>query len=109
MTKLDESLFVEMKQTQFAMIQKQTVRIENINNKIESTDNYIARYLPFNNFCQIIESVKVVNSQLSRDAQLRERVDNYEKYKMKELYQGILFDDGRAPRQFTKTNLVIER
>ena len=56
---MDENAFQEMKKAVLANVQRSLARIEDVNNKLEATDNYIARYLPFNNFCQIMEVCKV--------------------------------------------------
>lgn len=39
-------------------VNKSQAKIEDVNNKIESTDNYLARYLPFNQFIQIMQICK---------------------------------------------------
>ena len=106
---MDEKAFQEMKKKVLDNVTRSLARIEDVNNKLEATDNYIARYLPFNNFCQIIEACKVTQHQLAKNAELKQRLDNYEKFKMKELYSIILFDDGRAPDQFVKDYLVVGR
>ena len=49
--KQDEKVFQEMRKDVTAKVNKSLARIEDVNNKIESTDNYLARYLPFNAFC----------------------------------------------------------
>ena len=49
--KQDEKIFQEMRKDVTAKVNKSLARIEDVNNKIESTDNYLARYLPFNSFC----------------------------------------------------------
>ena len=67
-------------------VNKSLARIEDVNNKIESTDNYLARYLPFNTFCQIMESAKVVFADYAKNKKLKENVENYEQYKVKDLY-----------------------
>lgn len=43
------------------------------------------------------------------DKKLRDTLKNYEKFKTKELYQTILFDDGKAPQNFNKTQLLVNR
>lgn len=107
--KMDQSSFYDLRDQVLQQSIQATVKITDVNNKLEATDNYIARYLPLNNFCAIIEACKVVQIKLNKDAELRERIDNYEKYKMRELYQNILFDDGRAPKNFNKEHLVLDR
>ena len=72
-------------------------RIDDVNSKIDATDNYIARYLPLNNFCQMLECCRVT---ADKSRKIRDKIENYEKYKMKELYDNILFDDGKAPSLF---------
>jgi len=37
------------------------------------------------------------------------KLDNYERFKTKEFYSKILFDDGKAPSDFEKDHLVVER
>lgn len=76
------------------------MKIEDVNGKIDGTDNYIARYLPFNTFVQILESLKLVFEDLYNDRTFKRKFDNYEWTKMEELYSAILFDDGKAPDKF---------
>jgi hypothetical protein len=90
-------------------VNKSTAKIEDVNNKIESTDNYLARYLPFNQFIQIMQICKQFSSEQLKVKKYREQIDNYENFKMKELYDNILFDDGRAPKVFSKEHLEINR
>ena len=40
--------FVEMRKEVAGKVTLSLARIEDVNNKIEATDNYLARYLPFN-------------------------------------------------------------
>jgi hypothetical protein len=49
--KQDEKVFQELRKDVIAKVNKSLARIEDVNNKIEATDNYLARYLPFNSFC----------------------------------------------------------
>ena len=90
-------------------VNKAIANTEDVNSKIDSTDNYLARYLPFNSFCQVLESVKVVVPEIQVNKKLRDNLENYEMYKTKELYQAILFDDGKPPKQFSKDFLVVGR
>ena len=46
--------------------------LEDVNSKVEATDNYIARYLPFNFFVQSLETAKVANPELKINKKLRE-------------------------------------
>ena len=108
-TKQDEKQFMELRKELIASMNKSLARIDDVNNKLDSTDNYIARYLPFNNFCQIIECVKVAIPEMAKNKVVKEKVDNYEQFKMKELYTQILFDDGKAPKLFEKDHLVVGR
>ena len=57
----------------------------------------------------MLEVCKVTNPDISTSKRLRDIVENYEKYKTKELYQAILFDDGIAPSIFAKDHLVVSR
>ena len=56
-----------------------------------------------------MESCKVVFADYVKNKKLKENVDNYEQFKVKELYAAILFDDGRAPSGFEKDQLVRDR
>ena len=79
-------------------VRKSLSEIEDVNNKIEATDNYLARYLPFNTFCNTVDVVKTIVADLIKSPKMRQEITNYQQFKMKELYQLILFDDGRAPK-----------
>lgn len=46
---------------------------------------------------------------MAKNKAVKEKVDNYEQFKMKELYTQILFDDGKAPKLFEKDHLVVGR
>ena len=80
-----------------------------MNSKIDATDNYLARYLPFNQFVQMLEVSKVVIPDIMTNKKLRENVENYEFHKTRQLYESILFDDGLAPKQFSKDHLLVGR
>jgi len=80
-----------------------------VNSKIDATDNYLARYLPFNQFVQMLEVSKVVIPDIMTNKKLRENVENYEFHKTRQLYESILFDDGLAPKQFSKDHLLVGR
>lgn len=50
--KLDETVFFDkMKQTE-AYMRLIKNKIEDLNNTMKSTDNYLEKFLPFNLFCQ---------------------------------------------------------
>mmetsp|Transcript_24441 Transcript_24441/g.37900 ORF Transcript_24441/g.37900 Transcript_24441/m.37900 type:complete len:130 (+) Transcript_24441:1137-1526(+) len=84
--------------------------IEDVNNKIEATDNYLARYLPFNNFCTTMDITKnMMHGFLKLHPEQREKMEQYEQAKLEDLYSAILFDDGRAPKVFEKDHLVVGR
>jgi uncharacterized protein YjgD (DUF1641 family) len=34
--------------------------LDDLNSKLESTDNYLSRYLPFNTFCQIMDAFRTI-------------------------------------------------
>ena len=109
LTKVENAVFEEMTKQVMASVQKSLIKIQDVDHRLIKTDNYISRYLPFNNFCQIIEACKVTQLKLSKDTELRERIDNFEKFKMTELYQPILSDDGRPPNMFQKTMMMVDR
>lgn len=46
---------------------------------------------------------------LHKNADLREKIMNYEQFKIKELYMQIINDDGKAPETFEKDHLVVGR
>jgi hypothetical protein len=48
MEKLDQTTFDGLRDTVVATVRSSKAKIEDVNNKIDSTDNYLARYLPFN-------------------------------------------------------------
>jgi hypothetical protein len=50
-TKLNESEFDKLKDKVLGTVKVSLAKIEDVNSKIEATDNYLARYLPFNQFC----------------------------------------------------------
>ena len=90
-------------------VNKSMAQVQDVNSKIESTDNYLARYLPFNQFVQMLEVSKVIVPDILTNKKLREHVENYEYVKTRNLYQNILFDDGKAPKQFAKDFLLVGR
>lgn len=47
--------------------------------------------------------------ELKTNKKMRDQFHNYEKFKTKELYQAILFDDGKAPDVFSKDFLLVGR
>lgn len=49
---------MEMRKDLIEKVNKSQAKIEDVNNKIESTDNYLARYLPFNQFISIMQVSK---------------------------------------------------
>ena len=108
-TKSEEKSFQDLRTDVLDKCRRSSNQIQDVNNKIEATDNYLARYLPFNSFCSAMEVSKIVTADLIKNKKMTERIQNYEQFKMKELYSAILFDDGRAPKQFEKDNLVVGR
>ena len=56
----------------------------------------------------MVECVKVAIPEMKNKA-VKEKVENYEQFKMKDLYAQILFDDGKAPKLFEKDHLVVDR
>lgn len=107
-TKQDSDEFMSLRKDVMERVRKSLSEIEDVNNKIEATDNYLARYLPFNTFCNTVDVIKTIVADLIKNPKMREQTMNYQQYKMKELYQAILFDDGRAPK-FNKSMLVVDR
>jgi rRNA maturation endonuclease Nob1 len=52
---------------------------------------------------------KIISQEQIKTKKQKDRIENYEKFKMKDLYNTILFDDGKAPKGFDKENLAVER
>lgn len=50
-TKVDNKEFEEMTTQVMARVQKSLIKIQDVDHRLVKTDNYISRYLPFNNFC----------------------------------------------------------
>lgn len=109
MTKQDQSEFKELRNDVVEKVNKSMAQVQDVNSKIESTDNYLARYLPFNQFVQMLEVSKVIVPDILTNKKLREHVENYEYVKTRTLYQHILFDDGKAPKHFAKDFLLVGR
>jgi hypothetical protein len=42
---------MELRKEVIEKVNKAIAKTEDVNSKIDSTDNYLARYLPFNSFC----------------------------------------------------------
>jgi hypothetical protein len=65
-------------------------RVEDIHNCMKSTDNYLEKYQPFNAFCQLFEVLRMalLPEQIAK-------VQQYEEYRLKLLYEIILQDEGR--------------
>lgn len=55
-----------------------------------------------------MECCKVVFANYAKDKKVREAVENFEQWRIKQLYQNVLFDDGRSP-SFQKDALVKDR
>ena len=53
-------------------VNRSLANIEDLNSKIDATDNYIARYLPFNFFVQSLETAKIITPDLKINKKLRE-------------------------------------
>ena len=108
-TKLDEKSFNTLKVEMIEKVRVSKNIIEDVNSKIEATDNYLARYLPFNNFCSQMEVMKIVLKEFLKNPNQKDKFEEYEHDKMEDLYSLILFDDGRAPDKFEKDFLVVGR
>jgi hypothetical protein len=72
-------------------------RVEDIHNCMKSTDNYLEKYQPFNAFCQLFEVLRMalLPEQIAK-------VQQYEEYRLKLLYEIILQDEGRPLTNFDK-------
>ena len=47
-TKQDEETFLTLRTDVISKVNRAIAQIEDVNSKVDSTDNYLARYLPFN-------------------------------------------------------------
>lgn len=59
------------------------------------------KYLPFNNFCQLFEVLR-----LTLEASSINKVKDYEEYRLKELYDIILTDSGETRTTFNKKYVI---
>lgn len=109
MGKQDASEFRELRTDVVEKVNRTIAQVQDVNSKIEATDNYLARYLPFNQFVQMLEVSKVIVPETLTNKKLREHVENYEYVKTRALYQQILFDNGKAPKNFSKDFLLVGR
>jgi uncharacterized protein YutE (UPF0331/DUF86 family) len=66
-----------MRKEVLAKIAKSLAEIEDVNNKIEATDNYLARYLPFITFCNTVDICKTICADSIKAKKERERIQNY--------------------------------
>lgn len=77
-TKSEEKSFQDLRVDVLDKCRRSSNQIQDVNNKIEATDNYLARYLPFNAFCSAMEISKIVTADLIKNKKMTERIQNYE-------------------------------
>ena len=72
-------------------------KIDDVYNQLVTSDIYLEKYLPYNNFCQLSEVLHVAleKEQLAKIA-------DYEKTKLQNYLADILMDRGRINRSFDK-------
>ena len=78
MEKLDQKTFDGLRDTVVQTVRSSKAKIEDVNSKIDATDNYLARYLPFNSFCQSIEISKTISQEQIKTKKQKDRIENYE-------------------------------
>ena len=74
------------------------VKVEDLQNCLKSTDNYLEKYQPFNSFCMFFEVLR-----MSLDPAQIAKIKDYEEYRLKELYDIILQDEGNPKTTFDKS------
>ena len=77
-TKSEEKSFQDLRLDVIDKCRKSSNQIQDVNSKIEATDNFLARYLPFNTFCSSMEISKIVTADLVKGKKMTERISNYE-------------------------------
>ena len=75
--KQDSHEFMSLKKDVLERVQKSLAEIEDVNNKVEATDNYLARYLPFNTFCNTVDVCKTIVADLIKQPKMREEIMNF--------------------------------
>ena len=70
--KQDGDAFMQMRKEVLERVSKSLAEIEDVNNKIEATDNYLARYLPFNSFCNTVDICKTICADQIKSNKFRE-------------------------------------
>jgi exonuclease VII large subunit len=58
-TKLEQTVFEDNKKELNERIRLLRNLIDDVHNQVESSDNYLEKYLPFNSFCQIFEILRM--------------------------------------------------
>ena len=59
-------------------IRETRYKIEDLSNQMQSTDNYLEKYQPFNSFCQLFEILRI-----SLEPEQIKKVKDYEEYRLK--------------------------
>ncbi len=98
---MDESMFHTYEKILDQRIRDLSNKIADVQNNLKSTDNYLEKYLPFNTFCQLFEVLRLTleNVQINK-------VKDYEEYRLKELYDIILTDQGDTKTNFDKKYVI---
>eukprot|EP00347_Sterkiella_histriomuscorum_P009677 403340298 len=99
--KLDENIFNENHKAIDLRIKDIKNQVIDVQNNLKSTDNYLEKYLPFNTFGQLFEVLR-----LTLEASQINKVKDYEEYRLKELYDIILLDQGEAKTTFNKKYII---
>jgi hypothetical protein len=73
------------------------VKVQDLSNCLKATDNYLEKYQPFNSFCQLFEILR-----MALEPDQINKVKDYEEYRMKQLYEIILSDNGQPMTDFDK-------
>lgn len=100
-TKLNEKVF----QTKVVFIDDRLRELKNqiddLSNNLKSTDNYLEKYQPFNSFCLLFEILR-----MALEPESLGKIKDYEEYRLKELYDIILQDEGNPKTSFNKKHIV---
>lgn len=100
-TKVDDILY--QRQVEATKEVERTLKNEivDVYNQLKSTDNYLEKYLPFNNFCQLFEVLR-----MALESEQIKKIRDYEEYRLKQLYEIILNDKGTPRTTFEKKYVV---
>ncbi|CDW74166.1 UNKNOWN [Stylonychia lemnae] len=99
--KLDEKTFQQNEKMIDQRLKELNNKCIDVMNNLKSTDNYLEKYLPFNVFCQLFEVLR-----LTLDQNHIKRVKDYEEFRLKELYDIILTDQGDTKTTFNKKYVI---